>query len=278
MTSRMSSVRNTIPLQKAVKYFKITTSRFYLWSQQVKTKCLETITDVCPRTYPGQLSKSEIKTMSDLLQKPEYKGWPIFAIAFEAIKRGILFIHPGSWYKYGPILGINLKLPDSRRKKRAIGIRASKVLGIIHADTTIFRPLNHTKVYIYLIVDNFSRRILAWLASLECKADLCIENLKSVFFQHILPRRESGSFPCQLMTDGGPENMTIHEFTSDPEVELEWLIAQKDTIFSNSIIEAVNKTLKYRHLFQEDIPDFNATVKHLERAIPVYNIRLECAL
>ena len=44
------------------------------------------------------------------------------------------------------------------------------------------------------------------------------------------------------------------------------------------MVESVNKTLKYRHLFQRDIPDFEATVKYLEKAIPEYNDRPHSAL
>lgn len=39
------------------------------------------------------------------------------------------------------------------------------------------------------------------------------------------------------------------------------------------MIESVNKTLKYRYLFQHEIPDFKSTIKHLEKAIPEYNNR-----
>ena len=55
-------------------------------------------------------------------------------------------------------------------------------------------------------------------------------------------------------------------------------MAQKDIIFSNSMIEAVNKILKYRFLFQQDIPDYKSTMKHLNKLIPIYNHRPHSAL
>jgi len=39
------------------------------------------------------------------------------------------------------------------------------------------------------------------------------------------------------------------------------VVAQKDVIFSNSIIEAVNKRIKYDFLFTTEIKDFKQTVK-----------------
>jgi hypothetical protein len=42
-------------------------------------------------------------------------------------------------------------------------------------------------------------------------------------------------------------------------------------LFSNSLVESVNKIIKYRSLFIHDIPDINALRKHLDEFIPVYN-------
>jgi len=44
------------------------------------------------------------------------------------------------------------------------------------------------------------------------------------------------------------------------------------------MVEAVNKTLKYRFLFQQDIPDYKSTIKHLKEFIPTYNHRPHYAL
>ena len=59
-----------------------------------------------------------------------------------------------------------------------------------------------------------------------------------------------------------------------PETLLAWhrkLIAQKDIHFSNNMIEAFNKTLKYRHLFPNNIATFEGLEKHLVKCIPEYN-------
>ena len=44
------------------------------------------------------------------------------------------------------------------------------------------------------------------------------------------------------------------------------------------MIEAFNKTLKYRHLFPHAVTDYESLVKHLGKCIPEYNtIRPHCA-
>ncbi len=44
-------------------------------------------------------------------------------------------------------------------------MRASAPNKIWHVDTTLIRLLNGTRVYLHAVIDNFSRRILAWKLS-----------------------------------------------------------------------------------------------------------------
>ena len=56
---------------------------------------------------------------------------------------------------------------------------------------------------------------------------------------------------AQLIADGGSENNNIYVdelLTKNPNT-LTKLIAQKDISFSNSMVEAINKILKYNYLF-----------------------------
>ena len=41
-------------------------------------------------------------------------------------------------------------------------MRAKKPDELWHVDTTVIRLLDGTKVYLHAVIDNFSRRILAW--------------------------------------------------------------------------------------------------------------------
>jgi hypothetical protein len=59
---------------------------------------------------------------------------------------------------------------------------------------------------------------------------------------------------AMLITDGGSEFDNIMMRTALAGTGLELKIAGKDVEFSNSMIEAVNKSLKYRHIFPRDLP------------------------
>ena len=67
-------------------------------------------------------------------------------------------------------------------------------------------------------------------------------------------------------------------FSNNRSYRFKKLIAQKDIQFSNSMVEAFNKTLKYRNLFPYEIRDYGSFVNHFEKCIPEYNnIRPHCA-
>ncbi len=51
----------------------------------------------------------------------------------------------------------------------------------------------------------------------------------------------------QFLTDGGSENVNsiVSDFINSPDIPTKHIVAQKDMVFSNSMIEAVNKTIKH---------------------------------
>ena len=94
-------------------------------------------------------------------------------------------------------------------------------------DISIFKPLDNTKVYIYFIVDNFSRVILNWKTSVEYSSSIAMTVLKEAIQIHGISR------DTKLVTDGGPENHgEVSKFVSNRE-NLKQLIAQKDIIKFN---------------------------------------------
>ncbi len=115
--------------------------------------------------------------------------------------------------------------------------------------------------------------------SLKLSAEIFVQNLKEAYYKHFITLTKDK--PIELIVDGGPENnnKTVDKFIYDDiDRAIRKLVAQKDIIFSNSMVEAVNKILKYRFLFQHNIPDYESTIKHLNNFIPIYNQRPHSAL
>ena len=62
------------------------------------------------------------------------------------------------------------------------------------------------------------------------------------------------------------------------EIKLNKLIALKDIHFSNSMVEAVNKRMKYDFLLRQQLPGFEHVGRFLEIAVGQYNNRPYSAL
>jgi len=154
------------------------------------------------------------------------------------LREGVLFISINTWYKYSRRLGIKRKF-FRLKHKREIGIRASNPLKIFHMDVTIFKPLDNSRIYIYLLVDNYSRYILGWKASLEFSSKIALQVLKQSIEKYNI------DFGTKLIVDGGSEYKgEVTEFNR-VDHRIVKLIAQKDIIQPNSMVEAINKHLKY---------------------------------
>ena len=234
----------------------------YYWLE--KKKCDNSIFQLCQPRHPHQLLSSEVNIIKNYLLNEKFENWSALSIYYQALREKTVFMGMSTWYKYANRLGVKRKFFKLNRK-REIGIRASKPFQIIHMDVTIFKPLDQIKVYIYFIVDNFSRAILNWKASLEYSSAIALDVLKEAIQKHDI------GIDSTLVTDGGPENHgEVSKFVSNRE-NLKQLIAQKDIIQSNSMVEAVNKHIKSYYLFKKELKDLNDTFKYLSTSVPDYN-------
>lgn len=163
-------------------------------------------------------------------------------------------------------------LANHRRKNHAAGIRATAPLNLIHADVTVFKTADNIKAYIYMVQDNFSRTILQYTVAPDCKAVTMMELLRTVHTKHL---QNTAIESCQLMTDDGSENFgLVQDFlrlAHNPA--LNHIVAQRDVEFSNSMIEAANKNLKYRFLYHKNIADFKSLCNYVKQAVEDYNNR-----
>jgi len=143
-----------------------------------------------------------------------------------------------------------------------------------HVDATIITTESHEKVFLQFVLDNFSKRIVAWQCGESISGIKTTELLKSAFSSL------SSSSPEQidLIVDGGPENNNrlVSAFLEDKPIRK--LVARVDVTFSNSMIEAVNKILKYRYIFRTPIPDLQRLNQAIAAAIEDYNDRPHYAL
>ena len=116
-------------------------------------------------------------------------------------------------------------------------------------------------------MDNYSRFILNATVSLNYAAQVTFDNISAGFEQyHINQALPNKSLVC----DGGSENKGV---VNDLLVEknIQKLVAQKDIVFSNCMVEAVNKRIKYDFLYWQHFPGFDALDKYLPSLVEQYN-------
>ncbi|MDL2230887.1 integrase core domain-containing protein, partial [Bacteroidales bacterium OttesenSCG-928-L19] len=197
------------------------------------------------------------------------------AIYYEMMRQGKAFMSLTTFYKYAKQLD-HITTRKIFKAKPKIGIRAQHPKEILHADVCVYRPLDHTKCFIYFIVDNFSRMILGWRISTEYKSAIMLDNLRQVYSTCLLEKENPLT---TLLVDDGIENKgLVCEAIENNEIKINRLIAQKDIHFSNSMVEAVNKRVKYDFLFRQQLLDFAHTQRFLEVAVEQYNHRPHSSL
>ena len=265
-------VQPLIGLRVALRFFNISVPTYRLWSIQSASACFTSLTNACNRVFPNQLSRPEVIKLREMVEDKQFQYWPISSIAFHALKENILPLSLNTWYKYVHKLGLARIRPASRRKKGTVGIRALRPHQLWHADITVFVTADQVKHYIYLVVDNFSRKVLAWMVAGSVRAELRKKTIEDAL------RSVKESIPSiTLITDGGPEN-ELNDFLATLEQPIEHQVALVDIQYSNSLIEAHNKTIKYNYLYRMDIADGGQLEKAIKKTVLDFNDRPHVSL
>ena len=110
-------------------------------------------------------------------------------------------------------------------------------------------------MWVHGVIDNYSRKILAWTIGGTCKADATDELLR----QAVQCLRDHAGV-VTVVTDGGSENVAVE--CEDFAGLLRRVRAQVDVTYSNSLIESFWAQLKHRWLYLHDL-DTVATLKKL---------------
>jgi putative transposase len=114
--------------------------------------------------------------------------------------------------------------------------------------------LDGTKAYVHAVIDNFSRRILAWTVASR------LDPMNT----HDVLTRAAGHLVAStnVFMDSGVENLNGDVDRLFDGGALQRVIAQIDVSFSNSLIEAWWRCLKHRWLFLHPLDNL-ATVQRL---------------
>jgi transposase InsO family protein len=100
--------------------------------------------------------------IGDMVTSPDYRHVSTGTLAVLAQRLGTVCASPSTWYRLVRKYGWRRPRLRAHPAKPKVGLRATRADEMWHIDTTVIRLLDGTRAYLHAVIDNFSRRILAW--------------------------------------------------------------------------------------------------------------------
>lgn len=254
-----------MPINKALKIFNISRSTFENYKSLIIHKCKATYFNWCTKRFPNQLLPKEVKAIKTYMGDDKYKHLSKSSIYLIALRDEKLQCCVSTFYKYCRLLGFE---NNPRRKKydSYAPVRTSRPNKLWRVDVTIFKTMDNIKHYIHILIDHCSKMILGYRIDKSASA-LGIRSLIQNAYQKYQPDK------LQFLTDDGSENLNsiVSDFINAPDIPINHIIAQKDVVFSNSMIEAINKIIKHQSIHPNEIENGNQLLNVMTGIMSTYN-------
>lgn len=189
--------RSHINVKTVLRAIGLSQARYHDWNRN--ERCALDDRTSCPRSSPQQLTHQEVNAIRDMVTSPEYRHVPTSSLARLAQRLGKVFASAATWHRL-------VRLHKWRRcrqrvhpAKPKIGIRATAANEIWHVDTTLIRLLDGSRSYLHAVIDNFSRRILAWNVSGSFEPAITAQLLRAA-------SDATATSKPTVLVDGGIEN------------------------------------------------------------------------
>ncbi|WP_291981116.1 DDE-type integrase/transposase/recombinase [Luteitalea sp.] len=252
----IEQARTQMPLRGVLRFLGISARRVQSWRRRQQA-CTLGDQSSCPRTSPQRLTHAEVQAIGDMVTAPAYRHVPTGRLALLAQRRGTVCASSSTWY--GLVRRHRWRRPRVRvhPKTPTVGVRASRPDELWHIDTTVIRLLDGTRAYLHAVIDNYSRRILAWRVADRSTAANSVAVLLAASGQ-----ATSLEGTPDVLADGGVENVNAQVDALVQAGIVRRLLALTECSYSNSLIEAWWRSLKHQWLFLNAL-DSIATVRRL---------------
>lgn len=255
LVKAVKRVAAVVPLAAALRIIGLSRSRYHAWLAESRA-CVTDEQVPCLRRTPNQLTPEEVATIHEMVTSPGYRHVPTTRLAVLAQRLGRVFASGSTWYRL--IRQHGWRRPRHRVHPRPSreGLRTTAPNQAWHVDVTVIKLLDGTKLYLHGVIDNFSRRILAWRLAGSNSAAGTVAVLRDAIRGITQP-----TAPTVVM-DGGSENFNSAVGELVDGGLLRRVLAQTEIRFSNSMIEAFWRALKHQWLFLNTL-DTEAAVRRL---------------
>ncbi len=251
--------RSSLSLRIALRILGLSASRYHSWRRN--EACALADASSCPRSHPHQVTADELSVIKDMATSEDYRHVPTGTLAVLAQRLGKVFASAATWYRL--IRRHHLRRPRQRvhPAKPKIGIRAAAANEIWHIDTTVVKLLDGTRAYLHAVIDNFSRRVLAWRVAERIDPT----NAVSILVEAARSMAPAGTQPT-VLADAGVENVNAKIDELIGSGVLKRVLAMTEIAYSNSMIESWWRSLKHQWLFLNTLD----TVESLRNLVSFY--------
>jgi hypothetical protein len=263
--------RKVLQLPPILRILGLSPARYHSWTRP-DADCHPADVASCPRRVPNQLTAKDVCTIRDMVTSQEYRHVPTSRLAILAQRLGQVFAAASTWAKLVRERGWRRPRLRIHPKKPVVGLRTTRPDEAWHVDTTVLRLLDGSKAYIHAVIDNLSRRILAFRVGDHFDVGNAIAVLMDAVRNATGNKDNTGARTApMLMVDGGVENFNARVDEMIANGALRRVLAQTEVSFSNSLIEAFWRTMKHQWLFLNTLDSVAAVRRHVTFYVAAHN-------
>jgi putative transposase len=265
----ITTAMNCATRDACLEILDLSLSRYKRWKRE-KRGCGLPETKLCPKGGLNQLTYHEIQLMREFVTSKDYAHFPIRSLHYYTKREGILFCTYSTWRKYIDQYGWLRPRKKKRKKITRIGIRAKHPNEIWHMDVSHFILPDGSKCFIQAIIDNFSRYVLAWhvMTSYDgAKSATLLE-------EALRKSKKIKSQNLRLIVDGGGENKNHKVKKLEDQGHFKKQVARFEISFSNSMVEALFRSIKNNYLYSQQIKNSKSLRKHVNFWFGEHNDRI----
>lgn len=228
----------------------------------LKKKCRQTLDGMCLKKYPQKLSKQETTEMKRLVTSPRYAHFSVNSLSWYAKREHLVHASRDTWYRYIREFSWNRPVLRLKPKKRRLDLPTTGPDQIWHLDATQIKLSNGRICYFQAILDNFSRRILAWKVVNRISAKVTSRLIRNAHASSLRIHK------TKLVSDSGTENLNsmVSAELSKISPRIIQRVAKREISYSNSMIERLFHSLKNRFLYHRTLE----STPSVKRAVSFY--------
>jgi len=261
----IDSLKDVIPIDNALKLFNISRATYQNYKTIIIHKCEASYFKWCTKRFSNQLLPKEVETIKRYMLDERYRYWSKSSVYLRAVRDEALYCGLSTFYKYCRLLGFG-NLISHRKSNFYNPLKTTRPNEVWCADVTIFKTEDNIKHYIHVLMDHYSKKVIGYSVENSSSGKATRFLLQEAYNLH-RPKQ------TLFLTDSGSENVNkkVASFFKLYKNTIIHRVAQRDVLFSNSMIEAFNKVLKHQFLYPKNIKNRVGLEKVMTEAIPIYN-------